>query len=433
MYSAASQLLDAWPGAGAQGNASATLFDGSIQLASYQNASSSTTTTTTVSGQPTMVDASTNVTSHRNLFACMAHDPSCAHEYGVKLLILLAFALPNVVSSKLVGLGVASLGLLVMSPYIALSILGLPQIRLANYRKKPAEHNVHQLLSVLYWSLSGFDSASTFAGEVEKPSSTYPIALSLACLVMLLCYLLPLGVAAGADGRWMTWTDGSLAVAARRIGGPWLSLWVAASSLLSNWGLFASTLLEDSYQLLGMAEVGLMPSCFAHRQSRLGTPTRAIALQVAIVALLAGLDFSVIMCVDNFFSAAAAALEFAAAVQLRRRKPYLPRPYRVPLGTAGLTLLLLLPLGISVLVMAVTAMHSRLSLVLCGSATVVGVLGYLPYGCNPDRPPGPPVSPRPSPRAAPTAPIDVEPSLLNLAPSHGTSRGAAGEPGREVR
>ena len=75
----------------------------------------------------------------------------------------------------------------------------------------------------------------------------------------------------------------------------WLSLWVLVSSLCSNWGLFASTLLEDSYQLLGMAEAGLAPKLFKKRHPRLGTPVRAILLQVVIVGVLAGLDFSVIM------------------------------------------------------------------------------------------------------------------------------------------
>ena len=39
-------------------------------------------------------------------------------------------------------------------------------------------------------------------------------------------------------------------------------------------------------------------------------------------------------CVDNFFSAAAAALEFAAAVQLRATRPDMPRPFKIPVNTA---------------------------------------------------------------------------------------------------
>ena len=91
------------------------------------------------------------------------------------------------------------------------------------------------MISVLYWSLSGFDSASTFAGEVERPSSTFPRALGLAVVTMLLAYILPLGVASGADPNWDTWRDGSLSAVARRIGGDWLGVWGMASSAVSNW------------------------------------------------------------------------------------------------------------------------------------------------------------------------------------------------------
>ena len=90
-------------------------------------------------------------------------------------------------------------------------------------------------------------------------------------------------------------------------------------------------------------------------------------------------------CVDNFFSAAAAALEFAAAVQLRATQPDLPRPFRIPLGTLALSLLLLLPFGISLLIMLVTATHSPLSLALCGVAVLLGTLLYVPVASAADR------------------------------------------------
>jgi hypothetical protein len=48
--------------------------------------------------------------------------------------------------------------------------------------------------------------------------------------------------------------------------------------------------------------------------------------------------------------AAALALEFAALVQLRRREPELRGAFRIPLGTAGVTALALLPASVLALV-----------------------------------------------------------------------------------
>ena len=63
------------------------------------------------------------------------------------------------------------------------------------------------------------------------------------------------------------------------------------------------------------------------------TPRRAIALQVGLTCLLAGLDFTSIITIDNFFSAGQGMLEFLACIKLRMSHPDLPRPFRVPLGT----------------------------------------------------------------------------------------------------
>ena len=224
---------------------------------------------------------------------------------------------------------------------------------------------------------------TTLAGEVEHPGKTLPAALFTAVGVMLLCYVAPLALAAGADPGWSCWEDGSLSTAAYRIGGTWLGGSVLVSSCLGNWGLFSSELLEDTYQLLGMAESGLAPRWFSERHARTGTPTRAILFQLLIIALLVGLDFSSIMCIDNFFSAAAAALEFAAALKLRHSCPRMNRPYRVPLSSTGLSALLVVPFAATLATLVITASESWLSFAICVGALLLGVLLALPFATPP--------------------------------------------------
>jgi len=297
--------------------------------------------------------ATTSTTVSGNLWlGALSGQPGCAVALGARLLILLLFTLPNLISSKLVGHGMTGLGAFVMAPFVVMSawglcsgafrpsrLLALPPRGLSGIRWGP-------MLSVIFWSLEGFDSASTFAGEVDNPSRTYPRAMAISVVMMTLSYIVPLGVGAGVDGsEWPCWHDGSLSHVARLIGGKLLGGWVLLSAVVSNWGLFASELLEDSFQLLGMAQVGLAPSFFGRRSKAFQTPVNAILLQALIIAMLVGLDFDLIMAVDNFFSAAACTLEFAAAVQLRRSHPALARPYRVPLGTRALALLIAPPIA----------------------------------------------------------------------------------------
>ena len=128
-----------------------------------------------------------------------------------------------------------------------------------------------------------------------------------------------------------------------------------------------------------MSQVGLAPAVFGRRSATFHTPVHAILLQVLIIALLVGLDFDLIMGVDNFFCAVASTLELAAAVELRRSHAALARPYRVPLGTRGLALLVAPPIATNAYMMYLTAADSLLSALLVGAALTTGLLLYLPF------------------------------------------------------
>ena len=275
------------------------------------------------------------------------------------------------------------LGTFVMAPFVVMSAWGLSSGTFRPSRLlalPPSGIRWGPMLSVVFWSLEGFDSASTFAGEVDNPSRTYPRAMVLSVAMMTLAYIVPLGVGAGVDNsEWPCWHNGALSHVARQIGGKFLGGWVLLSAVVSNWGLFASELLEDSYQLLGMAQVGLAPTFLGRRSETFHTPVNAILLQVCIIAMLLGLDFDLIMGVDNFFSAVASTLELAAAVELRRSHAALARPYRVPLGTRGLTLLVVPPMATNAYIMYTSAARSLLSALLVGAALTTGLLLYVPF------------------------------------------------------
>ncbi|KAJ0452427.1 hypothetical protein HanRHA438_Chr15g0722021 [Helianthus annuus] len=49
------------------------------------------------------------------------------------------------------------------------------------------------------------------------------------------------------------------------IGGSWLKWWIQVASATSNLGLFEAKMSSDAFQLLGMSEMGMLPSVFASR------------------------------------------------------------------------------------------------------------------------------------------------------------------------
>lgn len=79
------------------------------------------------------------------------------------------------------------------------------------------------------------------------------------------------------------WQSTSLSDVAFIVGGEWLQSWTVIAIAVSSVGLFQAEMSTDSYQLLGMAERGMLPKVFAQR-SRFGTPTAGIVLGMMLVA-----------------------------------------------------------------------------------------------------------------------------------------------------
>ena len=178
---------------------------------------------------------------------------------------------------------------------------------------------------------------STLAGEVHKPRKTFPRALYAAVVLVVLSYIIPLLAGTGAiPFSADAWDDGYFAEVGQVIGGNWLFWWIAAAAASSNMGLFEaemsrwgevnstpvncsqlqSTVVNtivrllgslscchlalrsslpfprgsDSFQLLGMAERGMLPEAFAYR-SKHGTPLLGIICSASGVLMLSWMSF----------------------------------------------------------------------------------------------------------------------------------------------
>jgi amino acid transporter len=96
-------------------------------------------------------------------------------------------------------------------------------------------------------------------------------------------YVFPLMAAIGAaDSEQKDWDAGYFTILANEIGGPWLGVWLVFAAAISNVGLFEAEMSSDAYQLMGMADRGLIPKVFTKR-SRFGTPTNGIILGTFVI------------------------------------------------------------------------------------------------------------------------------------------------------
>lgn len=143
----------------------------------------------------------------------------------------------------------------------------------------------------------------------------------MSVFLVFISYSLPLLAALGAaESEQSDWQEGYLGVVASKIGGSWLGGWTVFAAAISNLSLFEAEMSADAYQLLGMAERGLIPKIFS-RRSKFGTPTYGIILGTLIIIALCATNFDALVEMLNFYYCLNLLLEYAAFIKLRISQP----------------------------------------------------------------------------------------------------------------
>jgi amino acid transporter len=209
-------------------------------------------------------------------------------------------------------------------------------------------------LSIIVFDCSGWENASTYAGEVDQPQGNYPPALGLALLVLVLCYLFPVIAGVTVTTSPAIWSsDAGWPVIAQLIGGRWLGSLVAFAGLVSMWGLFNAQLLYISRLPYVLACDGWLPG-FLAKVSGVGVPRMAILCFGVITAIFAAISFGSLAIIQCLLYAGALTLEFLVLLVLRIRRPDAHRSFRVPGGWLGLTYVCLSPFAFAALLLFAT-------------------------------------------------------------------------------
>lgn len=299
--------------------------------------------------------------------------------------LALLWTLPNLFHIEILGRGLSFLTAFTIIPFVVFVIITLSKgsldfNRLGRISPISEFSGYSDLVNVLYWNFSGFDCSSTFAGEVRSPRKSYPKGLLMSLVLVSVTYMFPLVAATLRDDAdtWASWEEGSFSTIMRDQVGVWMMHWVVVASFVSNFGMYAAEVFEDSWQLHGMAEVGLAPSIFAYLSPTFKTPWVAVLTSYAIVVVLVSFDFNFILTIDNFFSVASALLEISAFVKLRWDGGVRDegKVFYVPLGWKSIVVALILPVSLGVFILASSILNSVESLVINACGLLFGVVCY---------------------------------------------------------
>ena len=188
------------------------------------------------------------------------------------------------------------------------------------------------LISVM-WTYDGWADLSFIGGEVKNPQRTLPLALILGTACVMLVYLVVnLGFMYILTPQEMAGSHLIATTAAEHIpffGGAGAAV-IAAVVLLSTFSGLNGTMMTGPRIFFAMAERGLFFRSVARVSPRFQSPSVAIWLAVGLGVLyvlindFAQLADKFVLGIWPFY-----ALSVAGVFVLRRKRPDLPRPYRV--------------------------------------------------------------------------------------------------------
>lgn len=209
-------------------------------------------------------------------------------------------------------------------------------------------------LSVLIWATCGYEYSGFLAGNVKDPKRTYPLAMVLSVVLMLVTYLFPIATAIATAKDWSTdISQGSYPILAEELGfGSWLLYMMIAGGLVSTMGTYNAYLHTSSTALHSLSKDEMAPSVFQYESERFGTPVAAIAFFSLTTCVLVLFDFSYLVEVESFLYATHALLLCSTFIRLAFTQPHLNIPSILPFGRTGVLVCGLTPLVVLVAIVA---------------------------------------------------------------------------------
>ncbi len=219
--------------------------------------------------------------------------------------------------------------------------------------------------AVIFFAYIGFDSVSTAAQEAKRPQRDLPIGLLGSLAICTVLYVLVSGVMVGLRPYQELNDPAPMALAVeaareRAVGSPVeplvrsLSMLVKLGTLLGLSSTMVVTLLGQTRVFYAMAKDGLLPAWAARIHPRFRTPFVATWVTGIACAIVAGVTpITVLGELVSIGTLFAFVLVSIGVLVLRRTKPDLARPFRVPFvpwipiasAVVSTALMLVLPLA----------------------------------------------------------------------------------------
>lgn len=187
--------------------------------------------------------------------------------------------------------------------------------------------------AVVFFAYTGFEAVANLSEESKNPARDLPRALIGTLIACTVLYMLVAFVVTGMVKYTDLDDSAPIAKAFDSVGAGWAGVLVSIAAVAGLTSVILVELVTISRIGFAMGRDGLLPKAVAKVSPRFGTPTRLTIGVVVFVAVLGALvplaELAEMVSIGALF---AFLLVSAAVPILRRTKPDLKRPFRVPLS-----------------------------------------------------------------------------------------------------
>jgi APA family basic amino acid/polyamine antiporter len=220
--------------------------------------------------------------------------------------------------------------LLVLALFV---IVGGMHIDPANY--KPFAPNgfrgIHQGAAIVFFAYIGFDAVSTTAEEARNPQRDIPIGIIASLVICTLLYITVAAVLTGMIPWQQVDVNAPIATALQQLGFRWGAALVAIGAVAGITSVLLVMMIGQIRIFFVMARDGLLGPWLGAVHPRYRTPHHATVLTGVVVAVLAGfVQIGAAADMANIGTLFAFVLVCIGVVVLRRTRPAVTRPFRVP-------------------------------------------------------------------------------------------------------
>ena len=235
--------------------------------------------------------------------------------------------------------------------------------------------------AIIFFAYIGFDAVSTGSEEAKNPSKDLPLAIIGSLVIATIFYILAsLGAVGLLPADQLGASDAPLAEALDTGAGlSWAAAILAAGAVVAITSVMLVILYGQTRIFFAMCRDGLLPERLADIHKRYGTPAKlTIGLGVLIAILAAVVPLTEIVKLVNIGTLFAFVLVNVGVIVLRRTRPEMPRPFKVPLSPV----LPILGIAFAVFLMTDLPLSTWVRFVIW---LAVGIVIYLLYGYSHSR------------------------------------------------